>query len=60
MKTVIISYERIAPFVLASIVEEAFSCLTAWHDIDEDYFEFSVYYCKAPLNELEDVLAEFV
>jgi len=59
MKTVIIEYAKISPAVLASRIEKAFECLTNWRDIDEDYFEFSVY-GRFDLAELEDVLAEFV
>lgn len=59
MKTVIIEYARISPAVLASRIEKAFDCLTAWREIDTDYFEFSIYGCVA-LDELEDVLAEFL
>lgn len=59
MKTVIIEYARISPSVLANRISNAFHCLTNWKDIDEDYFEFSVYGCTE-LAELEDVLAEYV
>ena len=59
MKTVIIEYARISPAVLADRISNAFHCLTNWKDIDEDYFEFSVYGCTE-LAELEDVLAEYV
>ena len=59
MKTVIIEYAVISPSVLASIIEKAFNCLTVWIDLNEDYFEFSVYGCT-DLAELEDVLAEYV
>ena len=59
MKTVIIEYATISPAVLANRIEKAFNCLTNWIDIDEDYFEFSVYGCTN-LAELEDVLAEYV
>lgn len=59
MKTVIIEYAVISPAVLANKIEKAFSCLCNWKDIDEDYFEFSVYGCT-DLSELEDVLAEYV
>lgn len=59
MKTVIIEYATISPIILANKVERAFNCLTSWTDIDEDYFEFSVYGCT-DLEMLEDVLAEYV
>lgn len=59
MKTVIIEYARISPSVLANIIEKAFNCLTVWKDLNEDYFEFSVYGCT-DLAELEDTLAEYV
>ena len=59
MKTVIIEYAKISPAVLENIIKKAFDCFCAWADIDEDYFEFSVYGCTE-LAELEDVLAEYV
>ena len=60
MKTVIIEYAKISPAVLESIVREAcFSALCTWKEVDEDYFEFSVY-GVSDLAMLEDVLAEYV
>lgn len=59
MKTIIIEYAAISPVVLASRIEKAFGCITCWKDIDEDFFEFSVFGC-ADLAMLEDVLAEYV
>ena len=59
MKTVIIDYAVISPSVLASRIERAFGCLCAWHDLSEDFFEFSVMGCH-DLAILEDVLAEYV
>ena len=59
--TVIIEYAVISPAVLANKVEKAFSCLCNWKDIDEDYFEFTVIgVCACDMDELEDVLAEYV
>ena len=59
--TVIIEYATISPAVLASKVEKTFSCLCNWRDIDEDYFEFTVIgVCACDMDELEDVLAEYV
>jgi hypothetical protein len=60
MKTVIIEYATIAPNVLAMKVEKAFpGAMATYKDIDEDYFEFSVWGCT-DLEMLEDVLAEYV
>lgn len=59
MKTVIIDYAKISPAVLATMVERAFGCLCSWTDIDEDFFEFRVFYCTE-LDELEDLLAEYL
>jgi len=60
MKTVIIGYEKISPAVLESIILKAYPmCLCNWHEIDEDYFEFTVYYCP-DLAMLEDLLAMYV
>ena len=58
MKTVIIEYATIAPNVLAMKIEKAFpGAMTTYKDIDEDYFEFSVWGCT-DLEMLEDVLAQ--
>ena len=59
--TVIIEYAVISPAVLATKIEKAFTCLCNWRDIDEDYFEFTVIgVCACDMDELEDVLAEYV
>ena len=59
--TVIIEYATISPAVLANKIEKAFTCLCNWRDIDEDYFEFTVIgVCACDMDELEDVLAEYV
>ena len=59
--TVIIEYAVISPAVLANKIEKAFTCLCNWRDIDEDYFEFTVIgVCACDMDELEDVLAEYV
>ena len=58
---VIIEYAVISPAVLANKIEKAFTCLCNWRDIDEDYFEFTVIgVCACDMDELEDVLAEYV
>ena len=60
MKTVIVEYTVISPTVLANKVEEGFSCLCSWKDIDEDCFKFTVIgVCAYDMDELEDVLAEY-
>lgn len=60
MKTVVIDYARIAPDILAIKIEKAFpGAVATYKDIDEDYFEFSVWGCT-DLEMLEDVLAEYV
>lgn len=60
MKTVIVSYEVISPMVLEMKVQRAFpQALCKWKDIDEDYFEFTVFGVMR-LDELEDVLAEYI
>ena len=59
MKTVVIEYAKISPAVLASMIESTFKCIATWRDVNEDYFEFSIYGCTE-LAELEDVLAEYV
>ena len=59
--TVIIEYATISPAVLANKIEKAFACLCNWKDIDEDYYEFTVIgVCACDMDELEDVLAEYV
>ena len=61
MKTVIIEYAVISPAVLANKIGNAFTCLCSWNDIDENYYEFTVIgVCACDMDELEDVLAEYV
>lgn len=60
MKTVIIKYAVIDPITLINIIERAFrGSVAIYNDIDEDYYELSVYDCT-DLKILEDVLAEYV
>ena len=60
MKTVIIEYAVIDPITLINKIEKAFSrAMARFIDIDEDYFELSVWDCT-DLEMLEDVLAEYV
>lgn len=60
MKTVIIEYAVIDPITLINKIEKAFSgAMASFRDIDEDYFEFSVWSCT-DLEMLEDVLAEYI
>lgn len=60
MKTVIIEYEKISPVVLINKIEKAFpGAIARFTDIDEDYFELSVFGCT-DLEMLEDILAEYV
>lgn len=60
MKTVIVEYAVVSPAVLASKVEYWFpGCVCRWKDIDEDFFEFSVFFVQ-DLAMVEDLLAEFV
>ena len=60
MKTVIIEYAAIDPITLINKIEKAFpGAMARFTDIDEDYFELSVWGCT-DLEMLEDVLAEYV
>ena len=60
MKTVIIEYAMIDPITLINKIEKAFpGAMARFTDIDEDYFELSVWGCT-DLEMLEDVLAEYV
>ena len=60
MKTVIIEYAVIDPVTLINKIEKAFlGAMVRFTDIDEDYFELSVWGCT-DLEMLEDVLAEYV
>lgn len=59
MLTVIIDYTVISPAVLATIVERAVSCLCNWKDIDEDYFEFTIFCCE-DLVKAQGILAQYV
>ena len=59
--TVIIEYATISPAILANKVEKAFTCLCYCYGIDKDYYEFTVIgVCACDMDELEDVLAEYV
>ena len=56
MKTVIIEYAVIDPVTLINKIEKVFpGAMARFTDIDEDYFELSVWCC----NDLE-MLAEYV
>ena len=60
MKTVIIEYAMVDPVTLINKIEKAFpGAMARFTDIDEDYFELSVWSCT-DLEMLEDVLAEYV
>ena len=60
MKTVIIEYAVIDPVTLINKIEKAFpGAMARFTDIDEDYFELSVW-DYTDLEMLEDVLAEYV
>ena len=60
MKTVIIEYATIAPSVLKKIITDAFpAAICTWKDLDEDYFEFTVF-GVLDLAMLEDVIAEYM
>ena len=60
MKTVIIEYAMIDPVTLINKIEKAFpGAMAIYTDINEDYFELSVWGCN-DLEMLEDVLAEYI
>lgn len=60
MKTIQIEYATISPAVLEMKIRRAFpQAMCRWKDIDEDFFEFTVF-GVADLEMLEDVLAEYV
>ena len=60
MKTVIIEYTMIDPVTLINKIERLFpGAMARFTDIDEDYFELSVWGC-IDLEMLEYVLAEYV
>ena len=60
MKTVIIEYAMVDPVTLINKIEKAFpGAMVRFIDIDEDYFELSVW-DYTDLEMLEDVLAEYV
>ena len=60
MKTVIIEYAMIDPVTLINKIERLFpGAMARFTDIDEDYFELSVWGC-IDLEMLEYVLAEYV
>ena len=60
MKTVIIEYAVTDPVTLINKIEKAFpGAMARFTDIDEDYFELSVWDC-IDLEGLEDMFAEYV
>jgi hypothetical protein len=60
MKTIFVEYEMMSPARLETIVKRAFpTAMCKWKDINEDYFEFTVF-GVTDLAMLEDVLAEWV
>lgn len=60
MKTVYVEYEMMSPARLELIIKNRFpQVMCKWKDINEDYFEFSVFGI-IDLAKLEKVLAEFV
>ena len=60
MKTVIIEYAMIDPVTLINKIEKALpGAMALYTDINEDYFELSVWGCN-DLEMLEDVLAEYI
>lgn len=60
MKTVIIEYAVIDPITLINKIEKTFlGTMARYTDIDEDYFELSVWDCNN-LEMLEEMLAEYV
>lgn len=59
MMTVVVSYERISPMVLSSIVRDTYPDVECrYTDMNEDYFSFSVYYDSEPKG-LKEKLAEY-
>lgn len=58
MKTFILSYSKISPAVLDTIVSNAYNCMCSWIDINEEFFEFRVY-GVTDLDELSDYLSEY-
>ena len=59
--TAIIDYANIAPDILAMRFFTELSCSVSWRDIDEDYFEISVFSDSAfTLRQAENILAQYV
>ena len=59
--TTIIDYANIAPDILAMRLFTELSCSVSWRDIDENYFEISVFSDSAwTLKRAEDILAQYV
>ena len=59
--TAIIGYANIAPDVLAMRLFTELSCSVSWRDIDEDYFEISVFSDSTwTLRQAENILAQYV
>lgn len=59
--TVIVDYTNIAPDILAMRLFTELSCSVSWRDLDEDYFEISVFSDSAwILKRAENILAQYV
>ena len=59
--TAIIDYANIAPDVLAMRLFIELSCSVSWRDIDENYFEISVFSDSIwTLRQAENILAQYV
>ena len=61
MKTFVIEYAKISPAVLAAILENKFTCLCSWRDINEDSFEFTVTLASENnIAELENFISKYL
>lgn len=59
--TTIISYEKISPAVLTTRLFLELPCSVSYRDIDEDYFEITVFETSPRvLKKAENILAQYV
>ena len=60
MLVVIIRYEEISPAVLDSIICDMVPCFSAWQEVDEDCFEYSVQAREEDINCIKGILSAYV
>lgn len=54
-----VSYERISPAVLASVIENKFACMVMITDVNADYFSISVFAEDEELKKINIFLKKY-